>query len=105
MVRASVDQFVCFFYKLGEPKAIPWTQHSPIRSACDGWAHLDVKVGNTYCWPTNLGWVMGPTLIFSCFLTGTTLALYHGSPLGRGFGKFVQEKNTTSNLLSPFVNI
>ncbi|CAH8306210.1 unnamed protein product [Eruca vesicaria subsp. sativa] len=72
----------------GEPKAIPWTQLSPIRSACDGWAHLDVQVGNTYCWPTNLGWVMGPTLIFSCFLTGTTLALYHGSPLGRGFGKF-----------------
>uniref|UniRef100_A0A0D3CQZ7 Mediator of RNA polymerase II transcription subunit 13 n=1 Tax=Brassica oleracea var. oleracea TaxID=109376 RepID=A0A0D3CQZ7_BRAOL len=72
----------------GEPKAIPWTQLSPIRSACDGWAHFDVKVGNTYCWPTNLGWVMGPTLIFSCFLTGTTLALYHGSPLGHGFGKF-----------------
>ncbi|XP_018448234.1 probable acyl-activating enzyme 18, peroxisomal [Raphanus sativus] len=79
----------------GEPKAIPWTQHSPIRSACDGWAHLDVKVGNTYCWPTNLGWVMGPTLIFSCFLTGTTLALYHGSPLGRGFGKFVQDAGVT----------
>ncbi|KAL0661581.1 hypothetical protein Bca4012_098418 [Brassica carinata] len=31
----------------GEPKAIPWTQLSPIRSACDGWAHFDVKVG---CW-------------------------------------------------------
>lgn len=95
--RAAVDQFV--FSKLGEPKAIPWTQLSPIRSACDGWAHFDVKVGNTYCWPTNLGWVMGPTLIFSCFLTGTTLALYHGSPLGHGFGKFVQARQPP--LLSP----
>ncbi|XP_010552275.1 PREDICTED: probable acyl-activating enzyme 18, peroxisomal isoform X5 [Tarenaya hassleriana] len=27
----------------GEPKAIPWTQLSPIRSACDGWAHVDIQ--------------------------------------------------------------
>lgn len=33
---------------------------------------------------------MGPILLFSCLLNGGTLALYHGSPLGRGFGKFVQ---------------
>jgi hypothetical protein len=33
---------------------------------------------------------MGPTLMYSCFLSGATLALYHGSPLGHGFGKFVQ---------------
>ncbi|XP_010552271.1 PREDICTED: probable acyl-activating enzyme 18, peroxisomal isoform X2 [Tarenaya hassleriana] len=79
----------------GEPKAIPWTQLSPIRSACDGWAHVDIQPGDTYCWPTNLGWVMGPTLIFSCFLAGATLALYHGSPLGRGFGKFVQDAGVT----------
>ncbi|XP_010552276.1 PREDICTED: probable acyl-activating enzyme 18, peroxisomal isoform X6 [Tarenaya hassleriana] len=29
----------------GEPKAIPWTQLSPIRSACDGWAHVDIQPG------------------------------------------------------------
>lgn len=33
---------------------------------------------------------MGPILLYSCFLSGATLALYHGSPLGRGFGEFVQ---------------
>ena len=74
----------------GEPKAIPWTQVSPIRSAADSWAHIDVQVGDVFCWPTNLGWVMGPCVLFFCFLCGATLALYHGSPLGRGFGKFVQ---------------
>lgn len=79
----------------GDPKAIPWTQASPIRSAADGWALLDVQVGDVYCWPTNLGWVMGPTLIYSCFLCGATIALYHGSPLGRGFGKFVQDAGVT----------
>ncbi|KAL0436742.1 UNVERIFIED_CONTAM: putative acyl-activating enzyme 18, peroxisomal [Sesamum radiatum] len=79
----------------GEPKAIPWTQLSPIRSAADSWAHLDVQTGDVFCWPTNLGWVMGPILLYSCFLSGATLALYHGSPLGRGFGKFVQDAGVT----------
>ncbi|KAK6235716.1 hypothetical protein QUC31_019452 [Theobroma cacao] len=79
----------------GEPKAITWTQLSPIRCSSDAWAHIDIGVGDVYCWPTNLGWVMGPILLFSCFLTGAALALYHGSPLGRGFGKFVQDAGVT----------
>ncbi|XP_055960780.1 probable CoA ligase CCL12 isoform X2 [Mercurialis annua] len=79
----------------GEPKAILWTQLSPIRCASDAWAHIDVQVDDVYCWPTNLGWVMGPILLYSCFLTGATLALFHGSPLGRQFGKFVQDAGVT----------
>ncbi|KAA8549652.1 hypothetical protein F0562_001330 [Nyssa sinensis] len=79
----------------GDPKAIPWTQLSPIRCAADSWAHLDVQAGDVLCWPTNLGWVMGPVLLYSCFLSGATLALYHGSPLGHGFGKFVQDAGVT----------
>ncbi|XP_057421049.1 probable CoA ligase CCL12 [Lotus japonicus] len=79
----------------GDPKAIPWTQVAPMRSAADGWAFIDLQPGDVYCWPTNLGWVMGPTIIYSCFLSGATLALYHGSPLGHGFGKFVQDAGVT----------
>lgn len=79
----------------GDPKAIPWTQISPIRCAADSWAHIDIQPGDICCWPTNLGWVMGPILVYSCFLSGATLALYHGSPLGRDFGKFVQDAEVT----------
>ncbi|CAN6322242.1 unnamed protein product [Urochloa humidicola] len=79
----------------GEPKAIPWTQLAPIRCAADTWAHLDVRPQDTGCWPTNLGWVMGPIILYSCFLNGATLALYHGSPLGRDFCKFVQDAGVT----------
>ncbi|KAK8942673.1 putative acyl-activating enzyme 18, peroxisomal [Platanthera zijinensis] len=50
-----------------------------------------MQAEDVFCWPTNLGWVMGPILLYSCFLNGATLALYHGSPLGRGFGKFIQK--------------
>lgn len=81
---------VLFLSILGDPKAIPWTHLSPIRCAADTWAHGNLQAGDVSCWPTNLGWVMGPILLYSCFLTGATLALYHGSPLGRGFGKFIQ---------------
>ncbi|KAK8962077.1 putative acyl-activating enzyme 18, peroxisomal [Platanthera guangdongensis] len=79
----------------GEPKAIPWTHISPIRSAADSWAHINMQAEDVFCWPTNLGWVMGPILLYSCFLNGATLALYHGSPLGRAFGKFIQDASVT----------
>ncbi|CAI8618620.1 unnamed protein product [Vicia faba] len=97
-VYQSIDSVTNILFSsgtTGDPKAIPWTQLSPIRSAADGWAFIDVQPGDVYCWPTNLGWVMGPTLLYSCFLSGATLALYHGSPLGHGFGKFVQDAGVT----------
>jgi len=53
---------------------------------------MDVQVGDVLCWPTSFGWMAGAVVLYSCFLTGATLALYHGSPLGRGFGKFIQVK-------------
>ncbi|XP_021891165.1 probable acyl-activating enzyme 18, peroxisomal isoform X2 [Carica papaya] len=97
-VYQSVDSVINILFSsgtTGEPKAIPWTQLSAIRCASDVWCHFDIQVGDVYCWPTNLGWVMGPILMFSCFLNGATLALFHGSPLGRGFGKFVQDSGVT----------
>lgn len=42
------------------------------------------------CFPTNLGWMMGPWVIYASLLNGATLALYEGSPLGREFGVFVE---------------
>ncbi|KAF7068457.1 hypothetical protein CFC21_074215 [Triticum aestivum] len=80
----------------GEPKAIPWTQLCPIRCGADTWANLDVRPKDISCLPTNLGWVMGPIQLFACFLNGATLALYHGSPLGRGFCKFVQDAHVSA---------
>lgn len=79
----------------GDPKAMPWTQLSSIRGAADLWAHMDVQARDILCWPTSLGWMVGAVVLYSCFLNGATLALYHGSPLGRGFGKFVQDARVT----------
>ncbi|RLN18089.1 putative acyl-activating enzyme 18, peroxisomal [Panicum miliaceum] len=97
-VYQSVDALTNILFSsgtTGEPKAIPWTQLSPIRCAADTWAHMDVRPQDIGCWPTNLGWVMGPIILYTCFLNGATLALYHGSPLGRDFCKFVQDAGVT----------
>ena len=60
----------------GEPKAIPWTHVTPIRCGADAWAHQDVRPGDTVAWPTNLGWMMGPWLLYAALLNGACIALY-----------------------------
>ena len=51
----------------GEPKAIPWT--TPRRSSARADAHFSPGPASRRrrCWPTNLGWMMGPWLIFASF--------------------------------------
>jgi acetyl-CoA synthetase len=75
----------------GEPKAIPWTQTTPIKCATDGHLHHDIHPGEVVAWPTNLGWMMGPWLIYASLVNRATIALYYETPIERGFGQFVQE--------------
>ncbi|CAA0815311.1 Probable acyl-activating enzyme 17- peroxisomal [Striga hermonthica] len=79
----------------GEPKAIPWTASTPFKAAADGWCHMDIRKGDIICWPTNLGWMMGPWLVYASLLNGASIALYNGSPLGSGFARFVQDAKVT----------
>ncbi len=75
----------------GEPKAIPWTQTTPIKCATDGHLHHDIHPGDVVAWPTNLGWMMGPWLIYASLINQATIGLYYGTPTERGFGQFVQD--------------
>ena len=79
----------------GEPKAIPWTQTTPIKCAADAHFHQNVQPGDVLVWPTNLGWMMGPWLIFASLMNRATMGLYNGTPTGREFGHFVQETKAT----------
>ena len=75
----------------GEPKAIPWTHTTPIKSAADAYLHHDIHPGDVLAWHTNLGWMMGPWLIYASLINKAAIALYDGgSPTGRDFGVFVQ---------------
>ncbi|KAH1114873.1 hypothetical protein J1N35_008251 [Gossypium stocksii] len=79
----------------GEPKAIPWTNGSPFKAAADAWCHMDIRKGDIVAWPTNLGWMMGPWLVYASLLNGASMALYNGSPLSSSFSKFVQDAKVT----------
>ena len=81
----------------GEPKAIPWTHTTPIKSAADAYLHHDIHPGDVLAWYTNLGWMMGPWLIYASLINRATIALYEGVPTGRDFGVFVQ--NAKVNML------
>ncbi|CAL9057221.1 probable acyl-activating enzyme 17, peroxisomal [Musa acuminata AAA Group] len=79
----------------GEPKAIPWRHATPLKAAADAWAHMDIRKGDVVAWPTNLGWMMGPWLVYASLINGASMALYNGIPLGSGFAKFVQDARVT----------
>lgn len=79
----------------GDPKAIVWSHLTPIKAAADGWAHQDLRPGDVVAWPTNLGWMMGPWLIYASLLNDAAIALYPGSPMGRDFGHFVERAGVT----------
>jgi acetyl-CoA synthetase len=78
-----------------EPKAIPWDHTTPLKCAADGHFHQDIHAGDVVCWPTSLGWMMGPWLIFASLLNRASMALFAQSPVDKSFGQFVQDAQVT----------
>jgi acetyl-CoA synthetase len=79
----------------GNPKAIPWTHSTAIRCALDGYVHQDIQAGDVVAWPTSVGWMMGPWLIFAALLNKATITLYDGAPQTPEFCRFVQDAGVT----------
>ncbi len=79
----------------GDPKAIPWTHATPFKCAMDAFYHHDLHPDDVLAWPTNLGWMMGPWLIFAALLNRSTVALFDGAPHTREFGDFVARSEVT----------
>jgi acetyl-CoA synthetase len=52
----------------------------PIKAAQDMAHGFDVGEGDTIFWFTDLGWMMGPWLIFGSLVLGATMVLYEGTP-------------------------
>lgn len=79
----------------GIPKAIPWNHTTAIKAAADAYFHQDIHSDDILAWPTNLGWMMGPWLIFAALINQATIALYDGVPRNRSFGMFIQDAKVT----------
>lgn len=65
----------------GKPKGIAHTHCGfPIKAAQDMAFGTDVGNGTRICWVTDIGWMMGPWLIYGALINGATICLYDGAP-------------------------
>jgi acetyl-CoA synthetase len=65
----------------GRPKGIAHTHASfPIKAAQDMAFGTDVGRGTRICWYTDIGWMMGPWLIYGALINGGTICIYDGAP-------------------------
>lgn len=65
----------------GKPKGTNHTHYSfPLKNAIDMYFCFDVKPGDRMFWLTDIGWMMGPWLIFGTAILGATAVIYEGSP-------------------------
>lgn len=65
----------------GKPKGIAHTHASfPIKAAQDMALGMDVGKGTRISWITDIGWMMGPWLIYGALINGATICLYDGAP-------------------------
>ncbi len=65
----------------GRPKGAVHTHCGfPIKAAQDMAFGTDVHAGDVIYWMTDMGWMMGPWLIFGALILGATALFYEGAP-------------------------
>jgi acetyl-CoA synthetase len=65
----------------GNPKGIVhYHAGFPIKSAQDMYHIFDIKENDIITWITDIGWMMGPWLIFGALINKATIFIYNGSP-------------------------
>ena len=65
----------------GKPKGALHTHCGfPVKAAQDMAFGTDVHQGDVIYWMTDMGWMMGPWLVFGALTLGATLLLYDGAP-------------------------
>ena len=65
----------------GKPKGAQHTHCGfPVKAAQDMAFGTDVHRGDVIYWMTDMGWMMGPWLVFGALILGSTLFIYDGAP-------------------------
>ncbi len=82
--RTSAEDPLMIIYTsgtTGKPKGALHTHCGfPVKTAQDMCFGLDVRAGDVTYWMTDMGWMMGPWLVFGTLLLGATMFLYDGAP-------------------------
>ena len=82
--KTSAEDVMMLIYTsgtTGRPKGAVHTHCGfPIKAAQDMWHGLDLHADETLFWLTDMGWMMGPWLVFGTLVLGATMMLYDGAP-------------------------
>ncbi|MGG1610843.1 AMP-binding protein [Bacillus wiedmannii] len=65
----------------GKPKGTVHTHAGfPLKSAFDAGFGMNIKQCDRVLWVTDMGWMMGPFLLFGSLINGATMVMYEGVP-------------------------
>ncbi len=82
--RTDAEDPVMLIYTSGTTGAPKGAVHThcgfPIKGAQDMYHSMDLKPGETMYWMSDMGWMMGPWLVFGTLTIGATMVLYDGAP-------------------------
>ncbi|MER3125238.1 AMP-binding protein [Bacillus pumilus] len=89
----------------GTPKGAVHTHAGfPVKAAFDAGLCMDVGAGDRLFWLTDMGWMMGPFLVFGGLINGAAIVLYDGAPDypdEQHLWSFIHKKKVTHFGLSP----
>jgi len=80
---AADDPFMIIYTSgtTGKPKGTVHIHSGfPIKAAFDAGYAFDVGPGDVLFWVTDMGWMMGPWMVFGALMTGATMLVFEGTP-------------------------
>lgn len=78
----SDDPFMVFFTSgtTGKPKGIVHTHGGfPLKIAHDSLVHYDMKAGDVFFWPADMGWIAGALILAGSMMHGATMLCFDGA--------------------------
>jgi acetyl-CoA synthetase len=89
--RTSAEDVLMIIYTsgtTGKPKGAVHTHCGfPIKGAQDMRHAMDVQPGDTLCWMTDMGWMMGPWVVFGTLLNGASMLARRTFPMWIACGR------------------
>lgn len=82
-VTDASDPFMIIYTSgtTGKPKGTVHVHSGfPIKAAFDAGFGFDVGPGDILFWVTDMGWMMGPWMVFGSLMVGSTMLVYEGTP-------------------------
>jgi acetyl-CoA synthetase len=82
--RTAAEDVLMVIYTSGTTGPPKGTVHThcgfPVKAAQDMYHPMDLKPEDTMYWMSDMGWMMGPWLVFGTLTLGATMVLYDGAP-------------------------